>query len=1027
MLDDGEKLVPGLPPGARAARVDRRAPAVRGRQGRRHRHPRRDPRARAARPSRARRRRRLRDDHRRQGHDLPADGRGDRRRGLRHARRSRRRARPRPQPLPGSETGEQLPARRAARAQGGAAARRAGDLRVRAGAARQARAGAQATAARPTSTTSAAGCGSGWGPARAASASTARPGSCTPPAGSAPSRPTPRCSTSSRSAGRACGRSSTATSCARSRFDEWIFHGVLDVDHLPADAGARPIRARREPALRRRRDRRRHRRAGRRRRGWPRPGADVCVVAKGVGSTHLAPGTIDVLGYAPERVESPAAAIARARRARTPTTPTRCSAPTLVAEAADWFIATAAAGRAARLRLRRQPRAQPAAADRRRRAEALGARARRPSRPATRGSSGAWRVVGIAAAARLPREPVRREPARRRHRRDRGRRRRSSSTAPTRARSGSRAASTIRELARRLQRAAGAADQRRPITSALPAMLGLRRPARGAGRPRGAARPPRVRDPDAAAVGSRACASTRSCASALRAAGGRLVLGAGVVAHQRDGERVCRGRRPPPPARTPATRRARSCSRRAASTPGRSTLDSHWQAHEQLLDLPLTGCPSWRAAVRRLLLRRAAAGACGVAVDSELRAAERHERRRRRRLAARRRRLARGLGRGDRAGQRLPRRAGHRPTRLGAGGSGMTDLIELDAAARLARPLRQVHDLRDRLPGLERDARCSPGRSTPGPQSERYRVSGEPTRRRVGRLLLGLRDLLAGLPAGGQDRRDQRPGAQRLKTAEGHPAARPHHHAADLARPRRHAGRAARQLDAALAAAADPGREAARRAPRRARAALCRAPLLALGAAAQEPARRQASRIVYFHGCGTEYYEPWEGERVVAVLEHNGFEVVVPKQDCCGLPLQSSGLFDEARSVRQAAGPPARLAAHRRHHDHRRQRHQLHADAQARGARDPQPRGRPRPAARGRAHLRHLRAAARAAPARRAAHRLPAAARAHRLPRPVPAAGPLDRQAGARAAGADPRARRARDERALLRDRRHLRAQGREV
>ncbi len=56
-------------------------------------------------------------------------------------------------------------------------------------------------------------------------------------------------------------------------------------------------------------------------------------------------------------------------------------------------------------------------------------------------------------------------------------------------------------------------------------------------------------------------------------------------------------------------------------------------------------------------------------------------------------------------------------------------------------------------------------------------------------------------------------------------------------------------------------------------------------------------RVVYFHGCGTEYYEPWEGERVVAVLEHNGFEVVVPKQDCCGLPLQSSGLFDDARRV----------------------------------------------------------------------------------------------------------------------------------
>jgi glycerol-3-phosphate dehydrogenase subunit C len=58
-----------------------------------------------------------------------------------------------------------------------------------------------------------------------------------------------------------------------------------------------------------------------------------------------------------------------------------------------------------------------------------------------------------------------------------------------------------------------------------------------------------------------------------------------------------------------------------------------------------------------------------------------------------------------------------------------------------------------------------------------------------------------------------------------------------------------------------------------------------------------ARRVIYFHGCGTEYYEPWEGERVVAVLEHNGFEVIVPRQDCCGLPLQSNGLFGEARGT----------------------------------------------------------------------------------------------------------------------------------
>ena len=54
--------------------------------------------------------------------------------------------------------------------------------------------------------------------------------------------------------------------------------------------------------------------------------------------------------------------------------------------------------------------------------------------------------------------------------------------------------------------------------------------------------------------------------------------------------------------------------------------------------------------------------------------------------------------------------------------------------------------------------------------------------------------------------------------------------------------------------------------------------------------------VVYFHGCGTNYYEPAVGEMTVAVLEHNGFNVVVPPQDCCGLPLQSNGNFPAARA-----------------------------------------------------------------------------------------------------------------------------------
>jgi glycerol-3-phosphate dehydrogenase subunit C len=83
-------------------------------------------------------------------------------------------------------------------------------------------------------------------------------------------------------------------------------------------------------------------------------------------------------------------------------------------------------------------------------------------------------------------------------------------------------------------------------------------------------------------------------------------------------------------------------------------------------------------------------------------------------------------------------------------------------------------------------------------------------------------------------------------------------------------------------------------------------------------ARRHSSpatgrRIVYFHGCGTQYYEPEVGKQTVAVLEHNGYQVDIPKQDCCGLPLQSNGLFDDARKyvlrLARALAPHARDGA----------------------------------------------------------------------------------------------------------------------
>ncbi|MHB1525823.1 MAG: anaerobic glycerol-3-phosphate dehydrogenase subunit C [Candidatus Dormibacteria bacterium] len=59
--------------------------------------------------------------------------------------------------------------------------------------------------------------------------------------------------------------------------------------------------------------------------------------------------------------------------------------------------------------------------------------------------------------------------------------------------------------------------------------------------------------------------------------------------------------------------------------------------------------------------------------------------------------------------------------------------------------------------------------------------------------------------------------------------------------------------------------------------------------------RTAGPKVVYFHGCSTQFFEPEVGKKVVAILEHNGFQVVVPKQDCCGLPLQSNGIFGAAR------------------------------------------------------------------------------------------------------------------------------------
>ena len=63
--------------------------------------------------------------------------------------------------------------------------------------------------------------------------------------------------------------------------------------------------------------------------------------------------------------------------------------------------------------------------------------------------------------------------------------------------------------------------------------------------------------------------------------------------------------------------------------------------------------------------------------------------------------------------------------------------------------------------------------------------------------------------------------------------------------------------------------------------------------------RNSTRKVVYFHGCSTEYFEPRVGKAAVQVLEANGFEVIVPAQNCCGLPLLSNGEFEAARTYHQ--------------------------------------------------------------------------------------------------------------------------------
>jgi glycerol-3-phosphate dehydrogenase subunit C len=74
----------------------------------------------------------------------------------------------------------------------------------------------------------------------------------------------------------------------------------------------------------------------------------------------------------------------------------------------------------------------------------------------------------------------------------------------------------------------------------------------------------------------------------------------------------------------------------------------------------------------------------------------------------------------------------------------------------------------------------------------------------------------------------------------------------------------------------------------------------------QSPTFRQWSRggrfksdkkVAYFYGCYVNTNEVDVGKATVQVLEANGFEVVLPPQKCCGIPMLGNGDFKEARRM----------------------------------------------------------------------------------------------------------------------------------
>jgi FAD/FMN-containing dehydrogenase/Fe-S oxidoreductase len=55
---------------------------------------------------------------------------------------------------------------------------------------------------------------------------------------------------------------------------------------------------------------------------------------------------------------------------------------------------------------------------------------------------------------------------------------------------------------------------------------------------------------------------------------------------------------------------------------------------------------------------------------------------------------------------------------------------------------------------------------------------------------------------------------------------------------------------------------------------------------------RRDGTVAYFHGCADNYFQSSAGDALISVYRHYGFEVSMPPQECCGLPMEVYGHRD---------------------------------------------------------------------------------------------------------------------------------------